>query len=46
MPEFIIATIDPPDGLHMIGKPVFIEARTVKIIKRHKRHIDQEKELA
>jgi hypothetical protein len=30
VPEIIIATIDPPEGLHIIGAPRYMEARIVK----------------
>jgi hypothetical protein len=30
VPEVIVATIDPPEGLQVIGIPKFIEARIVK----------------
>lgn len=30
VPELIIATIDPPEGLNIIGAPKYIEARIVK----------------
>jgi hypothetical protein len=31
VPEIIIATINPPDGLQIIGKPQLIEARAMKV---------------
>jgi hypothetical protein len=33
VPELIISSIDPPEGLSIIGHPKFIEARMVKHIK-------------
>jgi len=30
VPEVIIATINPPDGLQIIGKPIFIHASIIK----------------
>jgi len=33
VPEVIIATINPPDGLQIIGTPQLIEARAIKIKK-------------
>jgi hypothetical protein len=30
VPELIVATIDPPEGLNIIGAPKYIEARIVK----------------
>ena len=46
VPEMIIATINPPDGLQIIGHPQFIEARSIKIKKnklgRSTRHQEQD----
>ena len=36
VPEIIIATIDPPEGLSIIGRPKFIEARILKNKKKSK----------
>lgn len=33
VPEIIIATIDPPEGLNIIGYPKYIEASVVKTKK-------------
>jgi hypothetical protein len=33
VPEIIIATIDPPEGLKIIGAPKYIGARVVKTKK-------------
>ena len=30
VPEIIIASIDPPEGLNIIGAPKYLEARIVK----------------
>jgi len=30
VPEIIIASVDAPEGLHIIGQPKLIEARMVK----------------
>jgi len=31
VPEIIMASIDPPEGLNIIGPPKYIEARIVKL---------------
>jgi hypothetical protein len=36
VPEVIIASIDPPEGLSIIGRPKFVEARIVKLKKKAK----------
>ena len=36
VPEIITATVDPPDGINIIGAPKYIEARMVKS-KKHKK---------
>ena len=36
VPEHIIATIDPPEGLNILGLPKYIEARIVKSKKQLK----------
>jgi hypothetical protein len=36
VPEVIIATIDPPEGINIIGSPRFLEARIVKTKKSQK----------
>ena len=33
VPEVIIATINPPDGVQIIGRPQLLEARAIKIKK-------------
>jgi hypothetical protein len=30
VPELIISTVDPPEGINIIGPPRYIEARIVK----------------
>jgi len=37
VPEIIICSIDPPEGLSVIGQPKFIETRIVKHKKKAKR---------
>ena len=34
VPEIIIATINPPDGLQIIGKPILLEARATKLLTK------------
>jgi hypothetical protein len=34
VPEIIVATVDPPDNLAVIGPPKFIEVRALKIKKK------------
>ena len=36
VPEIIIASVDPPEGLNIIGQPKFIESRIVKLKKKLK----------
>lgn len=36
VPEIILASIDPPEGLNIIGQPKLIEARMVKLKKKLK----------
>jgi len=33
VPEIIIASIDPPEGINIIGSPKYIETRIVKAKK-------------
>lgn len=35
VPEIIMASVDPPEGLHIIGPSKYIEARIVKLKKKN-----------